>query len=49
MDLPLTNAKTLAFIDWLARVRKLRAATIKTYLSGIRQLHIVQGLEAPEL
>ena len=49
MDLPLTNAKTLAFIDWLARVRKLRAATIKTYLSGIRQLHIVQGLESPEL
>jgi hypothetical protein len=45
----MTTAKTLAFVDWLARVRKLKAATIKTYLSGIRQLHVVHGLDAPEL
>ena len=47
MDLPMTTAKTLAFVDWLARVRKLKGATINSYLAGVRQLHVVRGLDPP--
>jgi len=49
MDIPLQNRQVLVFIDWLARYRNLKGTTINTYLSGIRQLHIVQGLEPPIL
>lgn len=48
-QLPLTTAAILTFIDWLARVRKLKAATINSYLSGIRQLHIIRGLKEPNI
>jgi hypothetical protein len=47
MQLPLIERQILIFIDWLARVRGLRSTTINTYLSGIRQLHIVQGIDPP--
>lgn len=43
----MTIAKTLTFVDWLARVRKLKATTINSYLAGVRQLHVVRGLEPP--
>ena len=49
MALPLSHKKTLVYIDWLARTRKLKGATIKTYLAGVRQMHVVRGLEPPEL
>ncbi len=49
MELPMSNKQTLAFIDWLARVRNLKCTTINSYLAGIRQLHISKGLAAPEL
>ena len=47
MDIPLTNRQILIFIDWLARVRGLKSSTINSYLSGIRQLHVVQGIDPP--
>jgi hypothetical protein len=49
MDLPLGQKQILTFIDWLARVRGLKCSTIESYLAGIRQLHIVTGLQAPVL
>lgn len=49
LDLPLSNESTLIFVDWLLRIRKVKAGTINTYLSGIRQLHIILGLEEPGL
>jgi hypothetical protein len=49
LDLPLSNESTLIFIDWLLRIRKVKAGTINTYLAGIRQLHIILGLEEPNL
>jgi hypothetical protein len=49
MELPLSQKQVLIFIDWLATVRNLKGATINSYLAGIRQLHIVTGLPAPEL
>ena len=47
MELPLTSRQILIFIDWLARIRGLKGTTINTYLSGIRQMHVVKGLEPP--
>jgi hypothetical protein len=49
MDLPIGEKQILVFIDWLARVRNLKGATINSYLAGIRQLHILTRLPAPEL
>jgi hypothetical protein len=49
MNLPLTEKQVLVFVDWLARVRGLKSTTINSYLAGLRQLHIVTGLPAPEL
>lgn len=49
LDLPLTNNGVLIFVDWLLRVRKVTAATVNTYLAGIRQLHIIKGLDEPTL
>ena len=48
MELPLTRERVLVYIDWLASTRGLKSATIKTYLSGLRQMHIVRGMEPPE-
>jgi hypothetical protein len=49
MTLPLNEKQTLVFIDWLARVKNLKASTINSYLAGLRQLHIATGLPTPEL
>ncbi len=35
LDIPFDQKKTLVFIDWLVRVRKLKAATISSYLAGV--------------
>ena len=47
MDIPLNNKQILVFIDWLARSRNLKGTTINSYLSGIRQLHIINGIDPP--
>lgn len=47
MDIPLNDRQILVYIDWLARYRNLKGTTINTYLSGIRQLHVVRGIEPP--
>ena len=47
MNIPINDRQILIFINWLARTRGLKAATISTYLSGIRQLHVVKGIEPP--
>jgi hypothetical protein len=48
METPLNSKQILIFIDWLARVRKLKATTISSYLSGVRQLHVMQNMDPPE-
>jgi hypothetical protein len=47
LSLPFNDRKALVFIDWMARKRNLRYATINSYLAGVRQLHIVNGIEPP--
>jgi hypothetical protein len=49
LDIPFDQRKTLVFIDWLARTRKLKAATISSYLAGVRQLHVMTRSEPPNL
>ncbi len=46
---PFNQRKILIFIDWLVRVCRVKASTVNSYLAGIRQLHIVQGLDPPNL
>ncbi len=47
MELPLSQENTLVWIDWLIRCRGVRHGTVTNYLAGIRQLHVVKGLQAP--
>ena len=41
---PASEGLILSFIHWMAFERGAKAATIETYLSGIRQLHVVRGM-----
>ena len=34
---------------WLIEERKLKVATVNSYLAGIRQVHIMKGLPEPKL
>jgi hypothetical protein len=49
LSVPFDQRKTLIFIDWLVRVRKLKASTVNSYLAGVRQLHTIVGAEPPNL
>jgi len=49
LSIPFNQKKTLIFIDWLVRIRKLKASTVNSYLAGVRQLHIVKGLDPPNI
>lgn len=49
LELPLSNCSVLVFVDWLIRKRGVKATTVNSYLAGLRQLHIVKGLEEPQL
>jgi hypothetical protein len=49
LSIPFDKRKTLIFIDWLVRVRKLKGSTINSYLAGVRQLHVVKGLDPPNI
>ena len=48
-DWPMTTENTLLFTYWLVEERKLKVATVNSYLAGIRQVHIMKGLPAPKL
>jgi hypothetical protein len=46
-DLPLDQDSLIEFIWWLLSDRKVKASTVNSYLSGLRQLHILRGMEPP--
>jgi len=46
---PLEKDSILLFIHWLVEVRGVKEGTINSYLSGVRQLHIIKGMEVPNL
>jgi hypothetical protein len=49
MELPLGKEDVLIFVDWLIRVRKVIHGTVSNYLAGIRQLHVMKGMEVPQV
>lgn len=49
MDFPMTNRNVIIFIHWLFENRGVSAATASSYMSGLRQLHLVNGVEVPIL
>ena len=46
MDFPLTENQVLAFVSWMLN-RGLSSSTMDTYLAGIRQVHLVNGVNLP--
>ena len=48
-ELPVSEATTITFILWLANERGVKVATINSYLAGVRQLHIMKGVDPPKL
>jgi hypothetical protein len=49
MELPLSQNQVLIYIDWLIRARKVKSSTISSYLAGVRQLHLVKGIDPPNI
>jgi hypothetical protein len=49
LTIPFDQKKTLIFIEYLIRVRCLKASTVSSYLPGVRQLHVIAGAEPPNL
>jgi hypothetical protein len=47
LELPATLEGVLLFIDFLTTDRGLTGATVDCYLAGLRQLHVVRGMEPP--
>ena len=46
--LPLSEADVLTFTSWLLVKRGVRGATVDAYLSALRQVHLVKGVEPPK-
>jgi hypothetical protein len=48
-ELPLNQDDLLEFVGWLISERGVKAGTVKSYLSGVRQMHIMKGMEPPTI
>ena len=49
MPLPWSQRETVIFTDWLINTRGVGAGTVDSYLAGMRNVHIMQGYEEPNL
>ena len=49
MVFPLSTRSIIIFVHWLFETRKVTASTANTYLSGLRYLHLVKGVDIPVL
>ena len=49
LELPLSEEDTLILVNWMIWEKKLKHATINSYLAGLRQLHVMKGMGEPEL
>jgi hypothetical protein len=49
MSLPTDTSKATFFLSWLLEDRQIKPASVESYLSGLRQLHLVEGFEAPKI
>jgi Phage integrase family len=48
-ELPVSEADTAIFVSWLIETRKVKASTINGYLAGLRQMHVMKGVEPPQI
>jgi hypothetical protein len=48
-ELPVREDTVVSFVLWLAFDREVSSATISNYLAGLRNAHIVRGLECPKI
>lgn len=44
---PISENDILIFISWLLTERKLSSSTVENYLAGVRQIHIMKGIQVP--
>lgn len=49
LEFPLSTRSIIIFVHWLFEVRKLTSSTVNTYLSGLRYLHLLKGVDVPTL
>jgi hypothetical protein len=49
LELPPDMEPVLVYVAWLTQVRKVKHRKIENYLAGIRPLHLVRGLDVPNL
>lgn len=49
LSLPWGQRETIIFIDWLVHDRQVGAATISSYLAGIKKFHTLRGFDEPTL
>ena len=47
MGFPLKEEDIVVYLGWLLGKRKLKATTVNGYLSGLKQLHVMKGIEPP--
>lgn len=46
-QLPASQDDITVFVEWLIEDRNVKAGTVKSYLAGIRQMHIAKGMDPP--
>ena len=49
LQLPLKEQDVIVLLNWMIWEKKLKHATINSYLAGLRQLHIMKGMGEPDL
>jgi len=49
LEYPMSNSDILEFVGWLLHTRGVKAKTVDSYLAGVRQLHILRGMEPPKI
>ena len=49
LQLPLSEDDTCILVNWMIWEKKIKIATINSYMAGIRQLHIMKGMGEPDL
>ena len=48
-ELPVSEVKLMGFVHWLAFKKGKKSSTVNSYLAGIRKLHTLRGMEAPNM
>jgi hypothetical protein len=47
--LPVAEVMIIKFVLWLAEERRVSSGTISVYLSGVKNMHVVKGMDAPNI